>query len=122
METLDPKFLNSVTLFHSTRAGIKEVVDNTSPENKYIVIDELPNKQRATYCIHTKEGWIVYSKEYCDNETIYPSVYGILFRKLDIDQFSNASLHGMPIDDVYKILKGMDNGNLTNVDGGAINN
>lgn len=105
METSVSKLLAKLSLFHSHKGGVKEVVDNNNPEHKCIVIDELPDRTRATYCIFTSKGWIVFSRKYTDSNTIYPSIYGLLFRKLDIDKFSEASLHGISIDDIDDICK-----------------
>ena len=114
METLVPNFHNRLDIFHTAHSGIKDVIDNTQPEYKYVVIEELPNKDRATYCVHTPEGWVVYSKLYRNKDVVYPSIYGLLFRKLDIDQFSEASINGMSIDTIYKICEEIYNGNFTN--------
>ena len=121
MENLVPDFINQLSLFKSHHGGIKEIVDITNPEHRYVVIDELPNRFSATYCIHTSQGWIVFSKEYSSQTTVKPLIYGILFKKMDIDLFSEASLKGMDIGDIYKICEEIENGNDVNTNIGLGN-
>lgn len=97
--------LNELSLFKSHHGGIKEVIDITNPTDKCIVIDGLPNKDKCTYCIHTKEGWVVFSKEYTNDDLVYPSIYGILSRKLDIDVFASASVHGIDVKDIDDLFE-----------------
>lgn len=105
MEKIHSNFLNQLSLFKVHHGGLKDIVDNDNPEHPMVVIDQLPNRNRATYCIHTKEGWIVFSKEYNSDNIVFPAIYGILFKKLDIDRFSEASLHGMSVDDLYSLCE-----------------
>lgn len=105
MATLVSDILGELNLFHSHKGGVKEVVDNNSPTHKCIVIDELPTKNMATYCIFTGEGWIVFSRRYTEPDIVYPSVYGLLFGILDIDTFSESSFHGMTIGDIDNVCK-----------------
>lgn len=105
MEETISKLLNQLSIFHSHKGGVKEVIDNNNPQHKCVVIDSLPDRTRATYCIFTPEGWIVFSRAYDNKDVVYPSIYGLLFRKLDIDTFSEASLKGMSIDDINNACK-----------------
>lgn len=105
MATLVSDILGELSLFHSHKGGIKEVVDNDSPSRKYVVIDEMPKKNMATYCIHTTHGWVVFSRTYTEPDILYPSVYGLLFKILDIDTFTDASFHGMSIGDIDNVCK-----------------
>lgn len=105
MEKMVSNILNELSNFISHHGGLNEVTSVSNPVNKYVVIDGLPTKDKSTYCIHTSFGWIVFSRHYTEDSIVYPSAYGILSVKMDIDVFADAQLHGIHVDDIDSLFK-----------------
>ena len=88
--------------FRDYCGGIKQLLDS-DPTHPYYVINATPNKNSSTFCIKTKEGWVVFTKEY-GKDLIYPTSYGILNRLLDMEGYCEAMTYGIAFEKIKPLL------------------